>query len=95
LLTRSVERLAVSVHAKKEDEYGKECYGPDFAAEVFETHAFQHDATGDSQKVGDGEDFADHLRPGFDGFSPSQPPAKNSNAIAMQKMRIPLGNDLQ
>jgi hypothetical protein len=42
-----------------------------------------------------GEDFAEHLRPGFDGFSPSQPPAKNSNAIAMQKMRIPLGNDLQ
>ena len=89
--------MAVSVHAEKENEYeyGKERYGPDFAAEVFETHAFQHDATGDSQKVGDGEDFADHLRPGFDGFSPSQPPAKNSNAIAMQKMRIPLGNDLQ
>jgi hypothetical protein len=45
--------------------------------------------------VGDGEDFAYDLRPGFDGFSPSQPPAKNSNAIAMQKMRMPLGNDLQ
>jgi len=65
LLTRSVERLAVSVHAEKEDEYGKECYGPDFAAEVFETHAFKHDATGDSQKMGNGEYLADHLRPSW------------------------------
>jgi hypothetical protein len=37
--------------------------GPDFAAEAFEAHAFEHYATGDSQKMADGKDFAYHLCP--------------------------------
>jgi hypothetical protein len=37
---RSVERLAVSVHAEEENDERKEGDGPKFAPEVLEAHAF-------------------------------------------------------
>src|SRR5690606_13563561 len=61
--TSLIQSLPISLDPDGEHDGRKECDGPELSSEVREADAFQHHAPCDAVEVGNGQYFANHLRP--------------------------------